>query len=153
MSMIIRAMKKYGIEIVFYIDRITFYVDTRTHKDSLAPIVKSNPQNKLKTQDNLDKNKYTFQPFSLYHEHMDKKVELFQPSDQDLLLLAGNSVVHGDYAITYIEFAIDFLVKNKKMRRQLVAFFDKHLVCKHNRKNKTNFYFKSVGKNKGENQH
>ena len=150
-------MKKFGIKMVFYIDRISFYVDGLTHKNDLAPLTQFNPQNKLTAVEDLDgseinddfgdgKNKYTFQMLSLHHEHLDKKVDLFQPSKNDLLLLADNHIVQGDYAITYIEFAVDFIMKNKKIRRQLLAFFDKHLVYEAERKNSNAFHFNAVGK-------
>lgn len=115
MSTVQRVLKKNGIEVVFYIDRIRFYTDTRTHKNNLAGVINSNEKNNLQFK-SLSK-----------HIYLDKKINLFQPTKETLLELANNDILSGDYAITYIEFAVDFLVKNKKSRNTLSDFFDKHL--------------------------
>jgi len=138
MSTIQREMAKYNIQIVYYIDRLHFYTDSQTHKNKLAPILKINSKNDLK-----------FEPLS-GHEHLSKKVELFQPALETLI--AANNIVSGDYAITYIELAIDFLVPNKKALTQLQYFFDRHLV--HNRTSKKpaegDFHFVLTGDKKVE---
>lgn len=128
------AMAQYGIQIVCYFDRLHFYTDTRTHKDQLDTLITSN-----------EKNTSGFRVLSHY-EHLDKKIELFQPSYETLFTL--KEIVTGDYAINYIEFAIDFLVPDKKTLHQLQYFFDRHLLF--NRKPKSSaeseFHFKLAGK-------
>ena len=128
------AMAKYGIKIVCYIDRLHFYTDTRTHKGKLDTLIASN-----------EKNTNGFKVLSHY-EHLDKKIELFQPGYETISSL--KDIVTGDYAINYIEFAIDFLVPDKKTLSKLQYFFDRHLLF--NRKPKSSieseFHFKLAGK-------
>jgi len=141
MSMMKKVMKKHGIEIVYYVDRLHFYTDTRTHKNNLINILESNKKNKI-----------NFKSLSK-HDHLDKKVELFQPDKNTLLSLSNEDVVSGDYVINYIEFAVDFLIKKKKGRAQLVKFFDKCLVQERDLRNNSEgseFHFKIFGECKGE---
>jgi hypothetical protein len=129
-----KALANYGIKMVCHFDRLHFYTDTRTHKDKLGALIALNEKNTCK-----------FKALS-HHKHLDKKVEIFQPSYETLRSL--KELVTGDYAINYIEFAIDFLVPDKKTLRQLQHFFDKHLFF--NRKPKSaiesEFHFKLAGK-------
>ena len=128
------AMARHGIRIICYVDRLHFYTDARTHKAKLDAITVSNKKNTV-----------TFKTLS-HHEHLDKKIELFQPDYETIATL--KDIIAGDYAINYIEFAIDFLVPNKGILRQLQYFFDKHLVF--NRKPESlvesEFHFKLAGK-------
>ena len=125
MSAMKSVLKKHRIEIIYYIDRVSFYTDTRTHEDNLVDILNANKKNNLYFK-SLEK-----------YGYLDKKINLFQPSKKTLRMLTDNNILSGDYAITYIEFAVDFLVKNKKVRNQLSDFFDKHLF--HERSIKKNF--------------
>lgn len=138
MSVIQSEMAKYDIQIVYYIDRLHFYIDSRTHKNKLAPILEINPKNNIEDK-----------PLPNY-DHLIKKIELFQPNIETLS--AANNIVLGDYVINYIELAVDFLVPNKKALTQLQYFFDRHFVHNRTPKNQVegDFHFVLTGDKKVE---
>lgn len=133
MDVIENVMSKFGIDICFYFDKIRFYVDSRTNKKMLDELMLDN-----------EKNNYKFVQLP-HHEHLDKRVNLFQPSADILFDLAFGGIELGDYAINNVEIAIDFLPTSKVRKNKLQQFFDRHLVynagSKSQSSSQSKFYF------------
>jgi len=130
--MFIDTMETFGIEVRFYIDRLRFYTDAQTHNKKLDFLIDDNKENDL-----------FFTPLPK-REHLNKLLDLHQPSDEVLIALANDNIIEGAYAINYIEFAMDFLVPNEKVTDELSRFFDKHQVQKLKKSSKadsSNFHF------------
>ncbi|TSA37782.1 MAG: hypothetical protein D4R63_12250 [Methylococcaceae bacterium] len=100
-------------------DRVHFYFDSRVSENDLAFMLEWNIKNNI-----------LFQGLS-HHPQFDKKCELYQPSQQQLMVLqekVEQGIITGDYAIQYIEFAVDFHMIRNKTLIALRTFFDKHVA-------------------------
>jgi len=125
------TMAKYDIETKFYVDRLEFYCDATTRYSDLEIICHWNKKNKILWQ-------------SLPHNpQFDKKVEIYQPTNEQLLELVNlvKTKIIGDYIINFIELAVDFRHLDAKKLNNLKLFFVRHLVVKHPRSEP---YYKSL---------
>ncbi len=109
-------IKKHGIKTIYYVDRLSVYLDAYSKEQNLQPLLDDN-----------EKNMFIRQPLP-HNEFFDRKVELYQPSKQCLSHLTDAAIVSGDCAITYIEFAVDFITDDQQLLEILVLFFNRHLV-------------------------
>jgi len=105
-----------GITMSYYFDRLGIYFDADTRKENIEILLEDNANNK-----------FIWQPLP-HNEHLDRKLELFQPNPHCMVQLTDPDIVAGDCAINYVEFAVDFITDNKKSLEKLVRFFNRHLV-------------------------
>lgn len=114
-----KILKKYDIETTYSVDRVHVYFDSRISENDLNFMREWNTKNVI-----------VFQGLS-HHPQFDKKCELYQPSQQQLMVLqekVEQGIITGDYAIQYIEFAVDFHTTSHKKLTALRTFFDKHVA-------------------------
>ena len=116
LSVLEKQLAKSGITMSYYFDRLSIYLDADAREENLAVLLKDNANNK-----------FIRQPLP-HNEHLDRKLELFQPSSGCMAQLLDPKIIAGDCAINYIEFALDFSSHNKKSLEKLVRFFNRHLV-------------------------
>jgi hypothetical protein len=109
-------LAEHGITMNYYFDRLHIYFDADTRKENIELLLKENSNNK-----------FMWQPLP-HNEHLDRKLELFQPGPLCMAQLIDPDIVAGDCAINYVEFAVDFITGNKKSLEKLVRFFNRHLV-------------------------
>jgi hypothetical protein len=110
------VLAKYNIETSFYFDRLSIYFDASSKKERLGKLLDDN-----------DKNKFIWNSLP-HNDFFDRKIELFQPSLRCLNDLVDPKIVGGDCAITYAEFAMDFITDDSRDLKNLVRFFNSHLV-------------------------
>jgi len=110
---LITYLSDHDITTVNYFDRVTMYLDANTREEYLTNIMDANPNNKI-TMKEMTPN-----------SHLDRYLELFQPKDiqfEELKAISGNC------AITYVEFAIDFMTYDAQTLENLKYFFKRHVV-------------------------
>jgi len=123
------ALAKYGITTVFYFDRIKIYCDAHNHEATLNILVNDNR-----------KNKFNWSPLT-HNAFYDRMIDLFQPSTKCFDNLIDQNIMSGDYAITYIEFALDFMSDDKQTFTNLVSFLNRHLVHIPSKRSKDKPYY------------
>lgn len=110
---LIKHLSLYGVTTVNYFDRVTMYLDANTREECLSNIMDVNSKNKLTMKE------------MTHNSHLDRYLELFQPKDiqfEELKAISGNC------AITYVEFAIDFMTDDEQTLENLKYFFKRHFV-------------------------
>lgn len=115
-KMLESVLKNHNIKTVYYIDRLKIYFDAYSKKENLISLYTDN-----------NKNKFIFNSLP-HHDYLDRKLELFQPSEKCLRKLMSPKIIQGDYAINYVELALDFVTDDEKKFKKLVEFFNRHLI-------------------------
>lgn len=113
LSALKKLLRKRGVKVDFYFDRLTLYLDAKNNEQDIANLL----------NDNAGKNKFIREPLP-HNDFYDRKIEMFQPSRQCL----QNLKINGDCAIRYVEFALDFCTTDQNLLDALVRFFKRHLV-------------------------
>lgn len=132
MQAIEKAMSVYGIQTVYYVDRLHIYFDALTSFQDVEPVLSWHKDNWYACQ-NLP-----------HHPQFNKKVELYQVTQDQLVQLqemVNVGVIGGEYLIHYVELAVDFRTQYLDQLKKLRIFFDKHLALLPYRKSKDNTLF------------
>lgn len=115
-----KILMQHQIEMSYYVDRLHVYVDSSISYDTLQ-IIK-----------NWNKNNAVMYRSLPHYPQYNKKIELYQPSQKNLIDLMN--MLECDYLINKVELALDYRTNNQKKLTKLRDFFDKHYVIVSNRK-------------------
>jgi len=110
------CLEKMGFKVKFYYDLVEIYIDSANKKNRL---------NKLNTSDLIGRQEI-LQRTLPHHDTMNFIIDAHQPKYTYLEQLKNE--LNGDYVITYVEFAMDIIYKDKKKTDCLRNLLDELLV-------------------------
>ena len=115
------CLEKMGFEVKFYYDLVEIYIDSANKKTRL---------NKLNTSDLIGRQEI-LQRTLPHYDTMNFIIDAHQPNQtkqKDTYLEQLKNRLNGDYVITYVEFAMDIICKDKKKTDRLRNLLNELLV-------------------------
>ena len=122
-------LRGYDINMASYIDRVKLYFDPRTSIDTLQSFLEGQDKyNTISLQCLKD------------HEHLDRFMDWLQPDKVQLNAL--RDCVRGDYAINYVEVALDFHAQDEAVLNRWRACLERMVVMELPKRDQaTRFYY------------
>lgn len=110
---LLKYLSLHGVTAISYFDRVKINLDANVREEYLTELLASNKNNKLIMKE--------FTPNS----HLDRELDLFQPSNEDFEQLKA---ISGGCAISYVECAIDFMTEDNKILENIAYLFNRNFV-------------------------